>query len=47
MNKQTIAIRRRLIAAMSEGLSGMHDSQFNRIARAVVYLTRRMERGNA
>lgn len=47
MNKQTIAIRRRFIAAMSEGLSGMSDSQFNRIARAVAYLTRRMERGEA
>jgi len=47
MNNPTIAIRRRLIAAMAEGLSGMPDSQFNRIARAVVYLSRRMERRGA
>lgn len=47
MNTKTIAIRRRLIAAMSEGLSSVSDEQFNRIARAVVYLTRRMERSVA
>lgn len=47
MNKPTIAIRRRLIAAMSEGLSSVSDEQFNRIARAVAYLTRRMERSAA
>jgi hypothetical protein len=47
MNKPTIAIRRRLIAAMAEGLSSVSDEQFNRMARAVVYLTRRMERGVA
>ena len=47
MNTKTIAIRRRLIAALSEGLASVPDEQFNRIARAVAYLSRRMERGEA
>ena len=47
MNKQTNAIRRRLIAAMSEGLASVSDEHFTRIARVVAYLARRMERRSA
>ena len=47
MSTKTIAIRRRLIAVMSEGLASVSDEKFNRIARAVAYLSRRMERSVA
>jgi hypothetical protein len=43
----TLKLRRHYIDMMQEGIAPMSADQFKRIARAVVYLTRRMGRGGA
>jgi hypothetical protein len=43
----TIKFRRYLIDSMQEGLASVSDAHFSRLARAVAYLNRRMERGAA
>lgn len=40
----TIKLRRQLLEIMQEGLAPISDRQFNRIAKVVAYLGRRMER---
>ena len=43
----TTQIRRHFVGSLQEGLASVSDEHFSRIARAVAYLTRRMERGGA
>jgi hypothetical protein len=43
----TIKLRRYLIDSMQEGLASVSDAHFSRLARAVAYLNRRMERMGA
>jgi len=43
----TLKLRRYFLDEMQEGLAPMSAEKFRRIARVVVYLTRRMERGEA
>ena len=46
-NMTTTRIRRHFVGSLQEGLASVSDEHFSRIARAVVYLTRRMERSVA
>jgi hypothetical protein len=43
----TNKLRRYFIDSMQEGLASVSDAHFSRLARAVAYLNRRMERGAA
>ena len=40
----TAKIRRSFIDSLAEGLAPMPDARFSRVARAIAYLSRRMER---